>query len=310
MKLATHADGSRDGHLVVLSDDGALAHPAQGHCTRLQQLLDDWNFLSPQLQDLATTVTQGKARHAVPHDASLCLAPLPRAYRTVMVSMGGSAAASQAQQAAPLVGTERAASAAVRVLPAGSEARLLWPALVLITADVAAGCSPEQAADAVRLVGAAVLVDDQLLVHAPLVVTPDHLVDGARKPQAWSFVLQRLTSAGKASGPARPWPARWVALGDAVAQAAQGHALPAGAVVIVPALPPDSAAAGVLDDAAAGWTLEAGRAASITARSSHDDDLFGAIEVQGQANPGAADDARQVSVAAAEDRPAAPSTPT
>ncbi|MEQ1805104.1 MAG: fumarylacetoacetate hydrolase family protein [Burkholderiaceae bacterium] len=83
MKLATYKDGSRDGQLVVVSNDLASAHYASGIATRLQQVLDDWNFLSPQLEDLARTLNQGKARHAFAFDPKLCMAPLPRAYQWV-----------------------------------------------------------------------------------------------------------------------------------------------------------------------------------------------------------------------------------
>jgi len=81
MKLATYKDGSRDGQLVVVSRDLATAHYATGIAARLQQVLDDWNFLSPQLQDLYDTLNQGKARHAFPFDPKQCMAPLPRAYQ-------------------------------------------------------------------------------------------------------------------------------------------------------------------------------------------------------------------------------------
>ena len=81
MKLATYKDGSRDGQLVVVSRDLTTAHYASGIATRLQQVLDDWNFLSPQLEDLATTLNHGKARHAFAFDPALCMAPLPRAYQ-------------------------------------------------------------------------------------------------------------------------------------------------------------------------------------------------------------------------------------
>ncbi len=81
MKLATYKDGSRDGQLVVVSRDLATAHYANGIASRLQQVLDDWNFLSPQLQDLTTTLNHGKARHAFPFDPAMCMAPLPRAYQ-------------------------------------------------------------------------------------------------------------------------------------------------------------------------------------------------------------------------------------
>ena len=81
MKLATYKDGSRDGQLVVVSRDLSTAHYATGIAHHLQQVLDDWNFLSPQLQDLYVTLNQGKARHAFPFDPALCMAPLPRAYQ-------------------------------------------------------------------------------------------------------------------------------------------------------------------------------------------------------------------------------------
>ncbi|MFO0106194.1 MAG: fumarylacetoacetate hydrolase family protein [Burkholderiales bacterium] len=81
MKLATYKDGSRDGQLVVVSRDLNTAHYATGIASKLQQVLDDWNFLAPQLEDLYTTVNQGKARHAFPFDPAQCMAPLPRAYQ-------------------------------------------------------------------------------------------------------------------------------------------------------------------------------------------------------------------------------------
>ena len=81
MKLATYKDGSRDGQLVVVSRDLSTAHYATGIAQRLQQVLDDWNFLAPQLEDLYLTLNNGKARHAFPFDPKQCMAPLPRAYQ-------------------------------------------------------------------------------------------------------------------------------------------------------------------------------------------------------------------------------------
>ena len=81
MKLATYNDGSRDGQLVVVSRDLAQAHFATGIATRMQQVLDDWNFISPQLEDLFVTLNHGKARHAFAFEPRLCMAPLPRAYQ-------------------------------------------------------------------------------------------------------------------------------------------------------------------------------------------------------------------------------------
>jgi fumarylacetoacetate (FAA) hydrolase len=81
MKLATYKDGSRDGQLVVVSRDLSLAHYASGIATRLQQVLDDWNFLSPQLEEISQNLNHGKARHAFSFDPQMCMAPLPRAYQ-------------------------------------------------------------------------------------------------------------------------------------------------------------------------------------------------------------------------------------
>ncbi|MFL6694048.1 MAG: fumarylacetoacetate hydrolase family protein [Ramlibacter sp.] len=81
MKLATYKDGSRDGQLVVVSRDLASAHYATGIAGKLQQALDDWGFVSPQLQDLYETLNQGKSRHAFPFEPQRCMAPLPRAYQ-------------------------------------------------------------------------------------------------------------------------------------------------------------------------------------------------------------------------------------
>ncbi|MFT4191641.1 MAG: fumarylacetoacetate hydrolase family protein [Comamonas sp.] len=81
MKLASYNDGSRDGALVVVSRDLKSAHYATGIATRLQQVLDDWNFLSPQLQDLYVELNHGRARHAFDFEPARCMAPLPRAYQ-------------------------------------------------------------------------------------------------------------------------------------------------------------------------------------------------------------------------------------
>jgi fumarylacetoacetate (FAA) hydrolase len=81
MKLATLKDGSRDGQLAVVSRDLSTAHFAQGICGTLQQALDSWDFYAPQLEDLYSTLNQGKTRHAFPFEAKNCMSPLPRAFQ-------------------------------------------------------------------------------------------------------------------------------------------------------------------------------------------------------------------------------------
>ena len=81
MKLATYKDGSRDGQLIVVSRDLSHAQYSTGIASRMQQALDDWNFISPQLQDVSDTLNSGRSRHAFPFDPTMCMAPLPRAYQ-------------------------------------------------------------------------------------------------------------------------------------------------------------------------------------------------------------------------------------
>jgi len=81
MKLATLRDGSRDGQLMVVSRDLTSAHLASGIAGRMQQLLDDWAFIAPQLNDLYQTLNEGRARHAFAFEPRQCMAPLPRAYQ-------------------------------------------------------------------------------------------------------------------------------------------------------------------------------------------------------------------------------------
>ena len=81
MKFASYQDGSRDGQLVVVSRDLGLAVYPSHIANRLQQVLDDWNYLSPQLQDLSDQLNAGRARNAFAFNPAQCLAPLPRAYQ-------------------------------------------------------------------------------------------------------------------------------------------------------------------------------------------------------------------------------------
>ena len=165
MKLASYQDGSRDGHLVVVSHDLTTAHYASGIATRLQQVLDDWNFLSPQLEDLSTSLNHGRARHAFPFDAALCLAPLPRAYQRVVA-----VAAAPADGSLPLL--QRSGNALFG--PAAAPALAGDAGLAVICGDVPAGASADSALEGVRLLLLAFEFDAGA-AFAPLAVTPDEL---------------------------------------------------------------------------------------------------------------------------------------
>ncbi len=187
MKLATYRDGSRDGQLVVVSRDLATAHYATGIADRLQQVLDDWNFISPQLQDLYEALNRpgdgaGKARHAFPFDPAMCMAPLPRACQWA----DGSAYINHVE----LVRLARHAEVPANyytepLMYQGGSDDLLGPCqdavfadeawgidfeaeVAVITGDVPMQCTPERALEGIRLV---MLANDWSLRH----LVPDEL---------------------------------------------------------------------------------------------------------------------------------------
>ena len=184
MKLATYKDGSRDGQLVVVSRDLATAHYATGIAERMQQLLDDWNFISPQLQDLYDALNRGgdgssgtgKTRHAFPFDPAMCMAPLPRAYQWVdgsaylnhveLVRLARHAPVPANYYTEPLMyqGGSDDFLGPCQDAPFASET---WgidfeAEVACITGDLPMQCSPERALDGLRLV---MLANDWSLRH-------------------------------------------------------------------------------------------------------------------------------------------------
>ena len=83
MKLATLRDGTRDGRLLVVSRDLARAVPAGPIAATLQQALDDWSRVAPQLEQLYARLQDGSAAGAVAFEPARAMAPLPRAYHWV-----------------------------------------------------------------------------------------------------------------------------------------------------------------------------------------------------------------------------------
>jgi fumarylacetoacetate (FAA) hydrolase len=81
MKLATMANGERDGALVVVSRDLSCAVPATGIARTLQEALEDWTVLGPRLLALAESLEAGTAETMFAFDPAAALAPLPRAWQ-------------------------------------------------------------------------------------------------------------------------------------------------------------------------------------------------------------------------------------
>ena len=83
MKLATLKDGSRDGQLIIVARDLKTAVIATGIAPTLQDVLDSWDFMQPQCEDLYVQLNQGRAPYSFDFDPKNCMAPLPRAYQFV-----------------------------------------------------------------------------------------------------------------------------------------------------------------------------------------------------------------------------------
>jgi fumarylacetoacetate (FAA) hydrolase len=185
MKLATLKDGSRDGQLVVVSRDLSMAHYATGIASKLQQALDDWGFMSPQLQDLYDALNQGKTRHAFPFDPAQCMAPLPRAYQWAdgsayinhveLVRMARNATVPENYYTEPLMyqgGSDDFIGARDDVVCASEAHGIDFESEVaVITGDVPMGSTPSQALEGIRLL---MLVNDVSLRH----LIPDELAKG------------------------------------------------------------------------------------------------------------------------------------
>ena len=182
MKLATYKDGSRDGQLLVVSRDLGTAHYATGIASKLQQVLDDWNFLSPQLQDLYDQLNSGRARHGFPFDPKQCMAPLPRAYQWA----DGSAYINHVELVRKARNSEVPASFYTDplmyqggsddfigpcddvVVPSEAMGIDFEAEIAVVTGDVKMGASPEQALDGIRLVMLANDVSLRNLIPAEL----------------------------------------------------------------------------------------------------------------------------------------------
>ena len=185
MKLATYKDGSRDGQLVVVSRDLASAHYASGIATRLQQVLDDWNFLSPQLEELSQTLSHGKARHCFAFDPRLCMAPLPRAYQWAdgsafinhveLVRKARGAEVPESFYTDPLMyqgGSDDLLGPCDDIVCVSTEHGIDFEAEVaVITGDVTMGTAPEAALEGIRLL---MLANDVSLRH----LIPNELAKG------------------------------------------------------------------------------------------------------------------------------------
>ncbi len=205
MKLASLKQG-RDGRLVVVSSDLTRATDAFFIAPTLQAALDDWERLAPRLADLAEQLEHGSVPAFRFHEHE-CASPLPRAYQWA----DGSAYVNHVALVRKARGAELPDSfwtdplmyqgAADTTLGPRDPIPLLDDAfgldfeaeVAVVTGDVPAGASVEEAAGAIRLI---MLVNDVSLrglipgelakgfgffqskpasAFSPVAVTPDEL---------------------------------------------------------------------------------------------------------------------------------------
>jgi fumarylacetoacetate (FAA) hydrolase len=204
VKLATRDDGSRDGRLMVVSDD--LARWAPAPLPTMQAALDDWAAAEPALR--ATPTAGGD-----PFDPTRCLAPLPRAYQWLdasaylnhveLVRKARGAPMPERLYSDPLMyqgGSDGFLSPTAPILAAPGWGADFEAEIAVILSDVPMGADRDTAARAIRLVtlvndvSLRGLIPDELskgfgflqgkpaTALAPVAVTPDALPgwDGAK----------------------------------------------------------------------------------------------------------------------------------
>ncbi len=209
MKLASLKTGGRDGSLIVVSRTLEHYVSAAGIAATLQNALDDWGTIAPQLNALSEQLNSGQCESSQQLDISALASPLPRAYEF----LDGSAYLPHVERVRKARGAEVPESfyvdplmyqatsggflAPTENIPVTSEDYGIdfESEVIVVTDDVPMGVSAEAAADHIQLIG---LVNDVSLRNlipaelakgfgfvqskprsalSPVLVTPDELGD-------------------------------------------------------------------------------------------------------------------------------------
>ncbi|WP_421133952.1 fumarylacetoacetate hydrolase family protein [Alteromonas sp. A079] len=260
MKLATYKNDTRDGALMIVSRDLTKACSADDICSTMQQALDNWQAIAPQLQMRYEQLNSGESE-SVAFDESRCESPLPRAYQWA----DGSAYVNHVELVRKARGAEMPESFWTDPLMyqggsddfIGPQEDIILPSddwgidfegeVAVVTDDVPMGCSDEQAGERIRLI---MLVNDVSLrglipgelakgfgffqskpasSFSPVAVTPDELGD------AWNgnkvHLPLRSTYNGELFGKPEAGQDMTFNFGQLVAHAAKSRNLGAGAVI-------------------------------------------------------------------------------
>ena len=208
MKLATLRDGSRDGQLVVVSNDLTKATKVD-YVKTLQAALDDWDNFKPKLERTYDMLNDGQIGGAMDFEQSACESPLPRAYQWAdgsayvnhveLVRKARNAEMPETFWTDPLMyqgGSDTFLGPRENIKMASEEYGIDMEAEVaVITGDVPMGATPEQAEKEIRLlmtvndVSLRNLIPGELAkgfgffqakpssAFSPVAVTPDELGD-------------------------------------------------------------------------------------------------------------------------------------
>ncbi len=80
MRLATRRNGTRDGELLVVSNDGTRAVPIPFVARTLLALLEDWDRLAPEAERVFAALEAQELSETWTVDVHALLAPLPRTF--------------------------------------------------------------------------------------------------------------------------------------------------------------------------------------------------------------------------------------
>jgi fumarylacetoacetate (FAA) hydrolase len=260
MRLATLADGTRDGALIVVDRAAASYASAAGIAPSLQRALDEWPRCEPLLRALAERLERGEVQ-PLPLAPEALAAPLPRAYEwvdgsaylnhVVLVRKARGAEPPEGLASDPLV--YQGGSGVLLgprdplVLPDAKFGLDFEAEIAVVLGDVPRGTTEERAAGHVRLLllandvtyrdlvsaelkkGFGFFVSKPATAFAPFAVTPDELAGAFREGRA--FLRLCCTYNGVRVGDLETGPEMHFSFFQLIAHIAKTRSLTAGTIL-------------------------------------------------------------------------------
>lgn len=260
MKLATLNTG-RDGSLILVSRDLTRAVPANDIANTLQQAIEDWATVAPQLEERYTALNAGTAKKAFDLDMGALHSPLPRTYHWAdgsaylnhvkLVRQARNAEMPETFWTDPLMyqgGGDCFLSPTEDIEAVSEEHGIDFEGeIAVITDDVPMAVTPKQAADHIKLI---LLVNDVSLralipgelakgfgffqakpasSFSPVCVTPDELGDAWKDGRVHRPLTVHLN--GEKFGEPDAGPDMVFGFPELIAHAAKTRYLGAGAII-------------------------------------------------------------------------------